>query len=495
MHLVLLLLAGQVQAVECLTHQAALQRQLFGPMPVRPTEGGMFSFDSSDEVEHLDASGGTVRVHYSVSGPNVTVLDDDDGDGLPDFPELVGETTEEVFEVFAAAGFRAPLSEQDMGLGELGGSYAFDVYIVDFGGQGDGVFSTDACTSDPNVCSGFFAMDNDFRYSGYSSVESAVDTLTSHELFHAVQAAYESESPVWYGEGSAEWAERLLRPDSEDFLWYADAYLDDVERSLDEPPTGPVATFSYATCLWWDFMAARLGNDAMVAFQESLEWDGADKDTLTEMISTIQAYGSDIATEWSTFARWNLATKGRAGSMESHEYAAEIGPVPSSGSGQTLQDDNRFYPLAASYYQLNHPGGELYFSHEDDATGVLFSLHPVKDGEADGQVEDAIAEWAPTDPSWVQLSEDLPAGGYWLVGTHAANASSSQKFEFCLGDAAAAEVCLPEPGDTAVPDDTGEDEDPGGCSCAASTTGPALPAALGLLASLGAAIGRRRRAG
>ena len=103
----LLLLATPAQAIQCLTPLLAEQRHLFGPMPTRPTEGGMFSFEEEDVVEHLDSADGAVRVHYSVSGPNVTLLTDDDADGLPDYAELVAETTAGVFDFYEGLGFHA----------------------------------------------------------------------------------------------------------------------------------------------------------------------------------------------------------------------------------------------------------------------------------------------------------------------------------------------------------------------------------------------------
>ncbi|MFH1464061.1 MAG: MXAN_6640 family putative metalloprotease [Pseudomonadota bacterium] len=485
----LLLLAAPAHAIQCLTPLLAEQRRLFGPMPTRPTEGGMFSFEDEDVVEHLDSADGAVRVHYSVSGPNVTLLDDDDTDGLPDYAELVAETTAGVFDFYEDLGFRRPLGEEAMGLGEIGGSYAFDVYLVDFAGQGDGAFSADACDSDPNVCSGFFMIENDLSGYGYGSIEAGVDTLCSHELFHAVQAAYEAESPIWYTEGTAVLAEKLWRPDSADFLAYADAYLDDPERSLDNPPTGPVPLFAYATALWWDFMNTRLGTDALVQLQAALEWDGAERDTLAEMEQVIAAHGSDLGQEWTTFAGWNLATRFRAGAMESYDYASEIGPITITDVGAAFEDDKRFYPLAASYYQLQHPGGELWFANDDDATGVVFYLFPVDDGTEAGRIEPATMTWSPTEPARFLVAEDLPAGIWWVVGTHARIAENSQHFTLCLGDSAQAEVCVPPTGDTGSPDDTGDDE-PGGCGCA----GGARPAGLLGLVLTGLSLGRRRRA-
>ena len=485
----LLLLAAPAHAIQCLTPLLAEERRLFGPMPTRPTEGGMFSFEEDDVVEYLDSADGAVRVHYSVSGPNVTILDDADADGLPDYAELVAETTAGVFDYYEELGLRRPLGEEAMGLGELGGSWAFDVYLVDFAGQGDGAFSADACDSDPNVCSGFFMIENDLSGYGYGSIEAGVDTLCSHELFHAVQAAYEAESPIWYTEGTAVLAEKLWRPDSEDFLAFADAYLDDPERSLDNPPTGPVPTFAYATCLWWDFLTTRLGTGAIVELQQALEWDSAEKDTLAEMERVIAAHGSDLATEWTTFSGWNLATKFRAGLVESYGYAAEIGPITITDIGPSFEDDKRFYPLAASYYQLQHPGGELWFANDDDATGVVFSLYPVEDGSEAGRVQAAQTTWTATEPARLLVAEDLAAGIWWVVGTHARIAADSAHFTMCLGDLAQAEVCVPAAGDTGSSDDTGED-DPGDCGCA----GRVRPAGLAGLVLVGLALGWRRRA-
>ena len=56
---------------------------VFSAQAERPTEGGLFSFDATDEVVYYED--GMVRVHYSVSGNNQTLLDDADGSGVPDF--------------------------------------------------------------------------------------------------------------------------------------------------------------------------------------------------------------------------------------------------------------------------------------------------------------------------------------------------------------------------------------------------------------------------
>ena len=47
---------------------------------------------------------------------------------------------------------------------ELGGSPAFDFYLVDFGGSSDGMFGIDDCID--HRCVGYMVMENDFSDTG-----------------------------------------------------------------------------------------------------------------------------------------------------------------------------------------------------------------------------------------------------------------------------------------------------------------------------------------
>jgi len=69
----------------------------------------------------------------------------------------------------------------------------FDVYLVDFAGTGDGTFQIDAdgCSvANPEVCTGYMVQ-RTIRRVRLSSTAIANRILGSHELFHAVQAAYD----------------------------------------------------------------------------------------------------------------------------------------------------------------------------------------------------------------------------------------------------------------------------------------------------------------
>lgn len=451
----------------------------------RPTDGtGLFAFDDEDVIETVDGPAGIVRVHYSVEGPNVTRLDDDDGSGAPDFPEMVAETAEDVLTFYAALGFRSPMTEASVGLGELGGSGAFDFYLVDFGGNADGNFSIDGCVG--SRCAGHMIMENDFRGYGYGSLERATAVLTSHELFHGVQAAYNAGQPVWLSEGTAVWGTWVYDPTTYDMDYFGSAYLADAGRSIDRPPAGVTTSFSYGTALFFAFLHEHLDADFGVALQEAME-DRNEAEATTAIAEAIAAAGSDLATEWSVFAQWNLATGDRAGAADSYSFAEDLDGVSFEQEDDgLLEDDNRFYPLATTYFGWTHDGGEANFVAFDDPTGLVFSLHPIDGGLA----FDPVATWQPT-AAGVETFGDLPAGEYALVGTYPEIADQSAKIAFCIGPVAdcAAPVEDDEPSDDEAPaDDGAKGEDEGGC---ATAPGP-VSMLLALLAM--PVVARRRRA-
>ena len=383
-------------------------------MAERPDEGGFFSFSSSDILAHHDSA--SFRVHYSVDGPNQTILDDEDANGVPDFVEEVALTAEEVLQVYEEAGFRRPLSESDIGT-ELGGSPAFDFYLVDFGGSSDGMFGIDDCID--HRCVGHMIMENDFAGYGYSSTSSAISTLVSHEFFHAVQAAYRSDQESWLSEGMAVWAEHVFEPEVRDFLSYCSAYLDYTERSINRPPAGAITSFSYSTAIWFAFLQEKRGNDTMLSILEALD---TQEDSSQAMFDVL---GEDLVDLWYEFARWNLATSRRAGILESYPYADQLHGLEFTQEGSRIVDDHRFYPLASSYFRLEHSGGLLEFSIENGAPGIVFSIHPTEDRMARNPLE----TWeGKSTRSW-----DLEEGEYLLVGSYSDKDGDSQKVEMCLG--------------------------------------------------------------
>ena len=433
---------------------------LFSPRAeARPDDGdGLFTYDSTDVLEYWDVPDANIRVHFSVEGPNATILDDLDEDGVPDFAATIGRECTSVLAFYEAEGFRRPLSEDEVGLVPLGGSNALDVYLVDFGGSSDGQFSPDGCLG--GVCAGHLLIENDFQGYGYPSLDVAARVLASHELFHGVQYAYTVDLGTWFSEGTATWAEHLYEPEVRDYLGFSLAYLADIGRSIDSPPAGSVTAFSYGTALFFGFVQEVLDASVMV---EMLERIGASEagSELDAVQDAITAAGGDFADLWVTFMSWNLATGPRSGLTDSYPYADALWPgVGAEVEGTAITDENRFYPVAATYYKLDHGGGELFLGiGEDNLETLVFRVHPTASA---GKVLDPILTWDPDEQSIVSLGEQDP-GTYWLIGTYPEAANESERRDFCFGDATAMEACVAdEVEDSGDPGDTSEDPSDGG---------------------------------
>ena len=399
----------------------------------RPDEGGLWSFDRSDLIQFHDD--GPVRVHYSVDGPNRTLLTDVDGDTIPDYAQDVAATTIAALALYTGElGLRAPVPETRVG-DPLGGSEAIDVYLVDFGGAADGRFGIDACTTH---CAGFLVVENDFAGYGYPSRRAAIDTVVSHELFHAVQAAY-AELPVWASEGTATWAERQYDPASADFLGKCNGYLAETSRPIYAPPPGPVPAFAYGSALFWDFLSIRHDASIVAALLEAVERSG-DPPELA-VIGVLEERDDSLEQAWPEFARWNLATGFRSGVATSYAYADRLDAILPDHEGDALDLDARLYPLAASYLRLDHGGGTLHAGADAGLPGVAFSLHPVAEFAEDGAVGDAIATFTLDAAGTRVVYEALPPGGYFVVVAYADVADATARARVCIGDEAAVAPC------------------------------------------------------
>ena len=411
----------------------------------------MFAYTGDDVIEVFDAADGKVRVTYSTAGPSQTRMADNDGSGVPDIVEEAADVAVDVMAFYELElGLRPPVSEEALGLGALGGSPAFDVYLVDFDGVGDGHFTLDGCTPAPVTCGGALVVENDFVGYGYPSPSYGLRLVIMHEIFHGVQAAYGANLPVWLSEGSAVWgAARYGGPGHDDLLRFSGAYLAEAYRTLYKPPGGPVPAFAYGTALWFDFLALR-HDTALV--RELLEVAGAAADEhalLDGMVAVLEARGDTLEEAWPEFASWNLATGIRSGLMDSYPYASKLRGLQTETTGPEVDDDSRHFPLGARYYLLKHGGGPLWFGLEEVAEGLWFAVHPV-DGDT-MRVADALERWEGIDASArpLQGGANLSAGRYWLVVSNARHTGSSSKVRVCLGTEEVAGRCVaaePEPG-------------------------------------------------
>ena len=272
--------------------------------PFRPDDvdsDELFRFEPGHDIETFDAI--QTRVHFTRTGPDAVRPADTDADGVPDAVQLVATTYDEVLTFFEGLGFRAPLSDEGDPQGD-GGDARLDVYLVDFDGAADGAWVRDRCDN-KGKCHGYVAQENDFVGYGYPSYRVATRILASHELFHAVQAAYDANQGSNWSEATAVWASERFDPSLSDLEHFADGWLDSPDKSIDSEPIGPVASYSYGLGIFAQFLYERFGDAIHLKTWEAL--DGGDAKWLPTLVDLLASdFATTFPTEWVTFSEWAL---------------------------------------------------------------------------------------------------------------------------------------------------------------------------------------------
>lgn len=479
--------------------------------PDTPGNGDIYTFDPSDVVETFASAGGGFLIHFTRMGPNAVPPADVDSSGVPDFVEDVASVYDKVASVYEVdLGFRPPEGDETLSA-DNGGDGRFDVYLVDFGGNGDGVFRTDGCRLDkPSVCAGYMTQENDYKGYGYPSTSVANRILGSHEFFHAVQAAYDDAQGSVVREGSAVWATERFDPTLKDFEAFTGGYMQNVDRTLNEPLPGPVDPFSYGSCLFFQYMSERFGDAILPALWDRLE-DGANgvanPDWFTELDPLFKEKGgSSFAEAFTEFATWNLFTGTLADPSRSYDAGSGYALAKMSDVAAPYKDDQlRVFRASSQYYRLA-PG---------DREGMTAALVPPKDmpDEAAGvEVLLAVQRGKLFDPvlhvasatAGTELIDTKGADNLIVIVVNTNQEGSSKRPGLCIGtqaevDACRAEIAPPDMTPDAGAPDAGASpppvEDTSGCACdlgRPSGSSGALPFA-SLSALLGYALVRRRR--
>ncbi len=323
---------------------------------LRPDQPGtleLFRYAPGDRVEFFDALGGEFRVHFTRAGTHAVPSADRDGDGLPDYVTLVATSFEAAFATYQGWGLRPPGSDLAVSDGN-GGDGRFDVYLLDFGGQADGAYRRELCIEGRSRCAGFMVMENDFAGYGYPSIAAAVRIVSSHELFHAIQGAYDQDQPAVFAEGTAVLATELFDVSLGDFESQLRGFAASPERSFVIDASGPVDPFSYGAAIFFRFLVERHGVGVLRALLEGTE-DGvrrADPTWVDALFATLAAEGDDFSSAWGDFVSWNVSLGASRTTGATYPFAAayprltEVALTPSE-AGTRL----RVFPMSTRVLQ------------------------------------------------------------------------------------------------------------------------------------------------
>lgn len=452
------------------------------PRPDTPGADLLFQFEETEVVEATTMD--PITVHFTRSGPNQVPDADADANGLPDFVEEVAAQYVEALAFYESEGFAAPLADT------AGGGPELDVYLLDLFGTADGSYQRDDC--DGSGCRGYLVHENDFVGYGYSRVLTANRIVASHELFHAVQAAYASGIGTVFSEGTATWATERFDGSLRDFELALRGYLADPERPLNLDVAGVVLDrFAYGSALFFRFLEERFDPEVVRMLVEAHEGGGAS--FLEPLDAILRTEGSSFAEAFVDHTRWNLRTGRRWRAGESYVDGATYPAVAPRDITLPLRDERpRHFHAAARYYR----------AEAGDRAIVTASLV--------GDDVESLVLWGAVEADELRLVDapdgrlelsDAADATVWIVVVHPALEGPSARSSVCVGSPIEVEACeealAPEPEpdggpmmDAGVAADAGAEGSGGGCSVAASTVPLSWPLLL-----LVTGLVRRRRAG
>lgn len=192
----------------------------------RPSDGAGDIYGNGYERPPETECQATTCVHWI---PRSLSYQDDDEVGSVAYRETVQTVVEQnLVTMTDELGYRKPIPD-----GNEGGNAKFDVYLADLD---SGLYGYCAPEEDGDTSYAFCVLDNDYaetQFAGQSPTDN-MRVTAAHELFHAVQFAYDSWEDYWLMESTATWMEERLADDVNDnrtFLRYGQ--LGNPQKSLD----------------------------------------------------------------------------------------------------------------------------------------------------------------------------------------------------------------------------------------------------------------------
>ncbi|RAL25495.1 hypothetical protein DL240_04595 [Lujinxingia litoralis] len=277
------------------------------------------------EADYLDSPAGYVRVWWAAEGPHASPRLAPGGEE-PEIARMVAEVGDAMFASVEDYGLRLPLSDAEIypAGADDGGDGRFDIYLYNFE-AGDGQYVAEYCLNGAvERCAGYAMLDHAFVPLYYPSRELAVKIVVSHELFHAVQAAYRADWPVWASEGSASWFEEVVYPEQDDFERLAGYYFAEPARSLNDRARGPSDGFAYGAGIFFYYLETILGQQSVAAVAERFAQGGSFEEAL---LAELDASFGDAEAAVELFAIYNLFTGQRALADEGYADAARFDEV------------------------------------------------------------------------------------------------------------------------------------------------------------------------
>ncbi len=243
------------------------------------------------------------------------------------------------------------------GDGTRGGDGRLDVYLADVGARG--LYGYCAPERRPaarrgagrgsrSVTTAYCVLDNDFARRQYAARPGlSLRVTAAHELFHAVQFAYDVRADPWLQESTATWMEERLVGRADDNRRYL-PYGQIARPWVPLDRFDPTSFGQYGQWPFWSFLADRFGDDVVRrVWERAGAYAGAPHEYSTKALSTVLARHGGLT---SVFARYAAANVARA--QEYDEGAAW--PRPQVSERRLLGPDGRRSRRAGAKVDVDH---------------------------------------------------------------------------------------------------------------------------------------------
>jgi catechol 2,3-dioxygenase-like lactoylglutathione lyase family enzyme len=439
-------------------------------------------YDTGEVVESLTSASGAFTVSFSRAGRNAVPTTDADGDGKPDQAQLVARVLDEAYAYY----------RDRMGLRPVVATSPFDAFLVDFSGRGDGQFVRENCLpQSPRTCAGLLLIENDFTGYAYGSPETAVRTVASHELFHAVQAARGADDHATFSEGSATWATEEFDGTLTDFERAIRGYLMTPDQALAVAPVGPVSSFSYGSALFFRYLSERYGDAAVASLLAGSAPPRPASATPPWLSATVEMLERDqhttFAAAFADFTLWNALTGSRAPAAGAPGYknAASYPLVTTQMRALPFYENPpvRVFPASARVYSVRPEGPTPVRARLSvvDGTGTLEVALVGRRGGVWGvqaraarEVEVTVGASQPGGTGMVDAGSDV-----LVVVSNGEVAGQSTRINLCVGGDEAALAPCPQMSVPTPPAPNAGKADEGGCTYAGPLMGLLLAGLLG----------------
>lgn len=209
----------------------------------RPTDGGDIAWHGT---EAPPVYGARAVVHYVTTGLDAPPLNDDNGDGVPDYVAQVAAAADRALAFYAGRGFRLPLPDT------AGPDNRVDIYIEHMSTPDLFGFAVPPAQGK----GGSFVVISSRLDQSPKLARGSLDETVAHELFHVIQFAYTPRQvlPSWVAEGSASAMEMIVYPTISDEVTseYLDLWLGQPWRSLYDEHS--YCDHCYGGAWWWSFL-------------------------------------------------------------------------------------------------------------------------------------------------------------------------------------------------------------------------------------------------